>query len=89
MKKTSAPPPAALPAFRYHLQSNDGLFRPIPFLFVTDRMHQEIAGEREKILELTPAERRERQAKLFERYDPARSSTAFNDMLHLFNPGSK
>ncbi len=87
--RTTASPPPALPAFRYHLQGNDGLFRPIPFLFVTDRMHQEISAERQKILEITATERRERQIKLLERYDPNRSSTAFNDMLNLFNPGSK
>lgn len=87
--RTSSSGQATFPSFRYHVQANDGLFRPIPFLFVTDRMHQEISDEREKILTLTPDERRERQLKLLERYDPQHSSKAFNDMLNLFKPGSK
>lgn len=74
---------------RYHLQGNDGLYTPIPFLFVTDRMSREIVAERQQILETLPANQRERQLKLFERYDPQHSSAAFNAMLHLFSPGGK
>lgn len=74
---------------RYHLLGNDGLYAPIPFLFVTDRMREEINAERQKILESLPAARHERQLKLFEPYNPDHSSTAFNAMLHLFNPRGK
>ena len=87
MKKPTHRNPAAQP-LRYHVQGSDGLYRPIPFLFVTDRMHQEIVEERQRILDLLPEQRRERQRKLLERYDPQHSSSAFNAMLRLFNPGA-
>ncbi|MBP9712479.1 MAG: hypothetical protein KBD60_02155 [Sterolibacterium sp.] len=87
MKKTT---PSELPlSTRYHLPGRDGLYTPIPFLFVTERMHQEITRERQHILDSLPAERRERQNRLFERYNPQHSSTAFNAMLRLFNPGEQ
>ncbi|MBV2235893.1 MAG: hypothetical protein KUL75_10170 [Sterolibacterium sp.] len=76
-------------AMRYHLLGNDGLYTPIPFLFVTDRMSQEIIAERQQILAALSANQRERQLKLFERYDPQHSSAAFNAMLHLFSPTKK
>lgn len=72
---------------RYHLQGKDSLYTPIPFLFVTDRMSAEIMAERQQILEALSDAQRERQLKLFERYDPKHSSAAFNAMLHLFTPG--
>ncbi|SMB31804.1 conserved protein of unknown function [Sterolibacterium denitrificans] len=87
MKKSASKPQRG--SIRYHLQGNDGLYTPIPFLFVTDRMSQEITAERQQILEALPAAQRERQLKLFERYDPQHSSAAFNAMLHLFTPGRK
>jgi hypothetical protein len=85
MKKTH--PSASALSTRYHLPGRDGLYTPIPFLFVTDRMCQEIAQERQQILDNLPTERHERQNRLFERYNPQHSSTAFNAMLRLFNPG--
>lgn len=87
MKKfSSSEPPAPI---RYHLQGNDGLYTPIPFLFVTDRMCQEIAAERQQILDSLTPPRQERQLRLFERYNPTHSSTAFNAMLKLFNPSGE
>lgn len=83
MKKSShITPPLST---RYHLPGRDGLYVPIPFLFVTDRMCQEIADERQRILDTLPVERHERQNRLFDRYNPQHSSTAFNAMLRLFN----
>lgn len=87
MKKiASKPQPGAI---RYHLHGKDGLYTPIPFLFVTDRMAQEITAERQQILETLTPNQRERQLTLFERYDPKHSSAAFNAMLHLFTPGTQ
>lgn len=71
---------------RYHFPGNDGLYTAIAFLFVTDRMAAEIAAERQQILDSLPERLHDRQRLRFERYDPQRSSTAFNAMLRLFNP---
>lgn len=87
MKKSSSS--EALGSMRYHLPGNDGLYTPIPFLFVTDRMCQEIAAERQQIVDSLPPPKRERQLKLFERYNPQHSSSAFNAMLRLFNPSGE
>ncbi len=73
-----------IPTMRYHTQSADKLYVPIPFLFVTDRMCQEIAAERELILSLTPAAAQVRQKKLLGRYDPNLSASAFHGVLRLF-----
>ncbi len=69
---------------RFHVPRGDGMFQPIPFLFVTERMQQEILHEREAILNALPSRGREQQAKIFARYDPKSSFDAFQDILHLF-----
>ena len=74
---------------RYHILGADGLYAPISFLFVTDRMCQEIDEERRMILDNTPAANQPRQRKLFERYNPHHSSSAFNSMLNLFTLDKK
>lgn len=87
MKKSSS---GDLPhQMRYHIVGTDNLYTPIPFLFVTDRMCQEIAAERQQILDSLPAAKHERQRKLFDRYNPQHSSAAFNAMLRLFNPSGE
>lgn len=68
---------------RYHTRRADGLYAPIPFFFVTDRMCAEILAERKLVLAATPAAARARQASLLERYDPALSANAFRDVLSL------
>ncbi len=82
-KRSASEAPAQM---RYHLLGADDLYKPIPFLFVTDRMCQEIAAERQQILGSLPAPKLERQRKLFDRYNPTHSSAAFNAMLRLVNP---
>lgn len=62
---------------RYHLSSDDGLYRPIPFLFVSPRMRDDILDEREMLLSAQAAMLHERQHKLFSSYDPALSAEAF------------
>ena len=70
---------------RFHTEKGDGLFHPIPFLFVTRRMCEEIMAEREAILHEQPAAAREKQEALFARYDPAVSANAFSGILGLFD----
>ena len=70
---------------RFHAQKADGLYQPIPFLFVTDRMCGEILAEREEIMAAMPAATRKRQQALFARYDPNVSAEAFSGLLHLFD----
>lgn len=82
-------PPAALAStLRYHVVGNDGLYNPIPFLLVSERMCQDILTERERILAALPTNQQERQQKRFERYNPQHSSNAFNAVLKVINPGS-
>ncbi len=72
---------------RFHIRKNDGLYQPIPFLFVTERMCAEILGEREEIAGELPEAARKRQQALFARYDPRVSADAFGGLLNLFgNP---
>lgn len=81
----AAPPQAAINT-RYHIQRRDGLYGPIPFLFVSQRMCNEILVERGQILDATPANRLKQQQALLERYDPRISVNAFSSLLALFNP---
>ncbi len=75
---------STLPRFR--IQKTDGLYLPIPFLFVTERMCAEILAEREALAEKLPEATRKRQA-LFARYDPRVCAEAFGGLLNLFgNP---
>lgn len=69
---------------RFHVQKPDGLYQPIAFLFVTDRMCREIRAEREDILAAMPSATRKRQQALFARYDPDVSAEAFSGLLSLF-----
>lgn len=73
-----------IPTMRYHTQTADQLYVPIPFLFVTDRMCQEINAERDLILSLTPSPIQVRQQKLLGRYNPDLSASAFHGLLRLF-----
>ena len=70
---------------RFHAQKADGLYQPIPFLFVTDRRFGEILAEREEIMAAMPAATRKRQQALFARYDPNVSAEAFSGLLNLFD----
>ena len=90
MKKPSRPEaPQPTEKLRYHILGSDRLYTPIPFLFVTDRMSQEIEAERKTILDrLSPAEQA-RQQKLFAKYNPKHSAAAFNAVLRLFAMDSK
>ena len=69
---------------RFHHPARDGLYRPIAFLFVTERMRDDILAERALLLASQPAALRARQQKLFARYDPAVGAEAFKQMLRLY-----
>lgn len=69
---------------RFHLMQADGLYRPIPFVFVTTQMQGEIECERQTILDAMLPEARARQQKIFDRYDPHTSARAFEALLGLF-----
>lgn len=75
---------SVLPAHpRFHVRLDDGLFRPIAFLLVTETMRQEIEQERELILGSMPSELRTRQVRLLARYDPGASARAFRQLLRM------
>lgn len=69
---------------RFHLRQADGIYLPLSFVFVTERMHQDILLERQAILDALPPGERMRQEKAFKRYDPQTSARAFQDILSLF-----
>ena len=69
---------------RYHTVGLDHLYLPIPFLFVTERMRDEILAERELVVALAPEATKTRQVELLAKYDPRVSATAFQSVLHLF-----
>lgn len=69
---------------RYHTQGPDQLYIPIPFLFVTERMRDEILAEREVVIALAPQSTKTRQLELLSKYDPRVSADAFQSVLHLF-----
>jgi len=72
---------------RFHVLRADGLYEPIPFFLVTDRMAREILDERSRLLALAGA-KSDKQARLFARYDPQVSAHAFDAWLQLFQlPG--
>ena len=70
---------------RFHAQKADGLYQPIPFIFVTERMCREILDERDEIVAAMPTATRKRQQALFARYDPNVSAEAFSGLLNLFD----
>lgn len=69
---------------RFHLPRTDGLFQPIPFLFVSARMRQDILFERQAILIALAPELKSGQEKLFRRFDPNVSYQAFDSILRVF-----
>lgn len=70
---------------RYHTVGPDRLYVPIPFLFVTERMRDEILAERELVIALAPQATKTRQVELLSKYDPRISAAAFQSVLHLFD----
>jgi len=69
---------------RYHTEGPDRLYLPIPFLFVTERMRDEILAERELVIALAPQATKTRQLELLSKYDPRVSADAFQSVLQLF-----
>ncbi|MBL0283749.1 MAG: hypothetical protein IPQ01_07460 [Zoogloea sp.] len=69
---------------RFHLRQSNGLYWPITFVFVTERMGREIMQERQLILDAMPPSDRKKQEALFRRYDPEVSVQAFQGTLRLF-----
>ena len=72
---------------RFHVALADGLYRPIPFMFVGERLCGEILAERALILSALPEPQRTRQARIFEGFDPQSSYRAFQDILRCFGVG--
>lgn len=68
---------------RFHLRRDDGLYLPISFLLVTERMRCDIEQERELIIAGLPPEVHAKQGKLFARYDPGASVRAFEHILRM------
>ena len=73
---------------RFHVALADGLYRPIPFMFVGERLCADILAERSLILSALPQDQRDRQARIFESFDPHASHRAFQDILRCFGVGA-
>lgn len=69
---------------RFHLPTRDGLYAPIAFLFVTERMRDDILNERSLLVASLPQALRARQQKLFDRYDPVAGARSFTELLELY-----
>lgn len=69
---------------RFHHPTRDGLYRPIAFMFVTEHMRDDIVAERQMLLSSLPPALHERQLRLFARYDPAVSASAFKRLLQVY-----
>lgn len=69
---------------RFHVRRHDGLYRPILFFLVTERMRKDIEQERELIIMGLPPALRAKQGILFERYDPGKSVRVFEEILRMF-----
>ncbi len=69
---------------RFHHPTRDGLYSPIAFMFVTERMCDDILAERALLMSALSAELHERQHKLFARYDPAVCAETFKQLLRLY-----
>ena len=69
---------------RFHLSTRDGLYAPIAFLFVTERMRDDILNERSLLVASLPPALRARQQKLFDRYDPVAGARSFTELLELY-----
>lgn len=68
---------------RFHVPNGEGLFKPIHFAFVSERMRDEIIEERDAILAALPPSAVGRQERLFARYDPQDSLQSFSTLLRL------
>ncbi len=71
---------------RFHHSTRDGLYSPIAFMFVTERMRDDIVAERQMLMSLLPPALHERQLRLFARYDPEVSAAAFKRLLQVYAP---
>lgn len=78
-----------VPALRYHTLGEDNLYRPIAFVFVTEKMCSEILAERSLILSITQKPLHARQRRLFAKYNPKQSAKAFHAVLRLYALGSR
>jgi len=72
------------PVPRFHLPRDDGLYQPILFDFVTDRMRQCIEHERQVLLDAVSPTVRARQEKVFQCYDPHASHRTYQNILRRF-----
>lgn len=69
---------------RFHHSTREGLYCPIAFMFVTAHMCDDILAERQMLLASLPPALHERQVRLFARYDPAVSASAFKRLLQVY-----
>lgn len=81
---TQIDPNLPLEPMRYHATGRGGLFRPIPFGFVTATMCAEMLDERRRILTIVPRSRLAEQIILLERYDPQHRADQFRALLRPF-----
>ncbi|WP_241762761.1 hypothetical protein [Aromatoleum aromaticum] len=77
------------PVPRFHSSRDDGLYQPIPFAFVTDRMRQCIEHERQVLLDALSPTVRARQEKVFQCYDPHASHRTYQSILRRFRLAEK
>ncbi|NMF87538.1 hypothetical protein [Aromatoleum petrolei] len=68
----------------FHREREDGLYDPVRFVFVNDRMREHILNERRAILDALPPFNRVRQEKIFSKYDPNERNRSFQNILRMY-----
>lgn len=68
----------------FHRERDDGLYDPVRFVFVNDRMREHILNERRAILDALPPFNRVRQERIFSKYDPDERHRSFQNILRMY-----
>lgn len=77
-------PPSLPPKPLFHTPGDDGLYEPVRFVLVSERMRNEILSERRSILDALPLPARPRQERLFARYDPHQRHRRYREIRERF-----
>lgn len=68
----------------FHTPGDDGLYDPVCFVLVSERMRNAILSERRSILDALPLPDRWRQERLFARYDPQQRHHRYREIRERF-----
>lgn len=72
------------PNVLFHTPGDDGLYDPVRFVLVSERMRNAILSERRSILDALPLSARRRQEQLFARYDPHQRHRRYREIRDRF-----